>query len=381
MPLPSTSLLAIQNKVRLLTRSPSVAQLTVNALNEYINTFVLYDFPEHLRLFNLRETFTFTTNPFQDVYYIDIASYGGAANASSNPLYNFKNEYLTVHPPVYIAGFNSFYSQSREQFFNIYPKINSISHIAALGDGATLSFSGIVNTTQSIIPSNMVQQIVLLKDNVTFASVDIYGNACTLIDIPILDATTGNPTIFGQLVPPFNTANPPAQLLLSTPYMSDPGFPITNYINYLTGQFVITFTTPPAIGAQINSETVPQITSLPQALLFYDNQFTVRPVPDKPYRVNFEVYVLPTALLQNGQSPDLNEWWQYIAYGAAKKVLEDRTDMDTVNAIMPEFKKQEALCQRRTIVQYTNERTATIYTEQTGSGGGTGGWGVGGGSF
>ena len=38
--------------------------------------------------------------------------------------------------------------------------------------------------------------------------------------------------------------------------------------------------------------------------------------------------------------------------------------MDTVNQLMPEFKKQELLVQRRTIVQQTSERVATIYTQQ-----------------
>ena len=78
-----------------------------------------------------------------------------------------------------------------------------------------------------------------------------------------------------------------------------------------------------------------------------------------------------------GSIPELEEWWQYIAYGAAKKVFEDRMDLESVQSIMPEFKKQEMLCQRRTIVQNTNERTSTIYTEQTGVTSGGWGWGSG----
>jgi hypothetical protein len=50
-------------------------------------------------------------------------------------------------------------------------------------------------------------------------------------------------------------------------------------------------------------------------------------------------------------------------------------DMDSVTMIMPEFKKQEALCLRKTIVQNTNERVATIYTESNGTNGANGfGW-------
>ena len=82
--------------------------------------------------------------------------------------------------------------------------------------------------------------------------------------------------------------------------------------------------------------------------------------------------------MATSDSPALNEWWQYIAYGAAKKIFEDRLDMDSVQLILPEYKKQEALCLRRTLVQYANERTMTIYTEQTQPGRGYGGWGWGG---
>jgi len=52
-------------------------------------------------------------------------------------------------------------------------------------------------------------------------------------------------------------------------------------------------------------------------------------------------------------------------------------DLESVQLILPEYRKQENLCNRRSIVQYTNERVATIYTESTGNGGfgnGGNGW-------
>ena len=44
-----STLAQIQTKVRRLTRSISEQQLSTTELNNYINTSVLYDFPEHLR--------------------------------------------------------------------------------------------------------------------------------------------------------------------------------------------------------------------------------------------------------------------------------------------------------------------------------------------
>src|SRR5207247_3598233 len=102
----------------------------------------------------------------------------------------------------------------------------------------------------------------------------------------------------------------------------------------------------------------PYVPSLPLAVLFYDTTFTLRPVPDMAYRVQMDCFIQPTALLANNQQPGLQEFWQYIAYGAAKKVFEDRMDIESVQLILPEYRKQENLILRRTIVQKTNHSTS-----------------------
>ncbi|HVW99263.1 MAG TPA: hypothetical protein VHA52_02315 [Candidatus Babeliaceae bacterium] len=373
---PGNSLASIQQKVRRLTRSPSEAQLTTDDLNNYINTCVLYDLPEHLRMFNLHRRFKFWTNPYQDVYYTNTAGYGNASAANQQLLYDFQNEYLTINPPLYVAGFQSFYTQSREEFFQIYPNITNISQIGAPGDGITTTFSGVVTNAQgAILSPGQSQQTCFVKREVLFGSVDVNGNGTSLVDVPVLDSTTGQPTIYGNLYNPNSDAyqqalaNPP---LATVPYIND--VLSNNYINYVTGQYVITFPVAPGVGQQINSQTVQVQVSLPQAVCYYDNTFIVRPVPDQPYEINFEVYVRPAQLLQTNSVPELQEWWQYIAYLAAKKIFEDRMDLESVQMIMPELNKQERLCLRRTIKQITNERSPTIYTEQTGGPGGNYGW-------
>ena len=94
-----------------------------------------------------------------------------------------------------------------------------------------------------------------------------------------------------------------------------------------------------------------------------------------------EVYVQPTALLDATTEPALKQMWQYIAYGAAKKVFEQRMDLDSVQMIMPEFKQQERFVLRRTIVEQVNERTATIYTQINNLRYGWNGWNYGNGPF
>lgn len=343
-----SSLQAIQTKVRRLTRSPSTDLLSDADLNQYINTFVLYDFPEHLRLFNLKQNFSFYSSAFTDTYSTTTAN-------PNDPLYNFKNRYITTHKPVYIAGYLSFFSQSEQEFYGVYPRFASIQQ-AGSGDGATTTFTGVINLQQNTpaVAANTVQNLYLLQNNVLFNSLDINGNTLTLIDQPISVYT-------GNLIVPNNI------------------IAINGSINYMTGEFTLIFPTPPAAGAIINSQTVQYTPSRPLMMLYFADQFILRPVPDQSYKIEMEVYVRPTELLSTNQSPDLEQWWQYIAYGAAKKVLEDRMDFETVQLIMPEFKEQELLVQRTTIVQRTKQRSATIYTNQVNGWNFQGGWGWGGG--
>ena len=336
-----TTLVAIQNKVRKLTRNMTENALSTSDINQYINTFVLYDFPEHLKLFNLRQTFSFYCEAFIDEY--DPATY-----SAPNPLYDFNNKYFVVEPPIYVAGYQTAFMESRQQFFGVYPKLVSVASIGIDGDGSTTTFSGFINTQQANTPPNLMQNLCLLRNNILFDSIDSSGNSMSLIDYP-LSVTTGALGIPG--VP---------EVSLPSPYGS---------INYLTGAFTVIFPNPPAAGQFINSQSVLMQPARPQTMLFFDGKFTLRPVPDQAYKVNIEVYAQPTELLSNSQSPDLKEWWQVIAYGAAIKVFQDRMDLESVQQIMPEFNMQRLLVQRRTIVQQTSQRASTIYAQDNNAAG------------
>ena len=343
----NSTLEAIRKKVRRLTRTLSENQLSTADLDEYVNTFVLYDFPEHLRLFSLRKTFTFTTNVGQDTYPTDPA----LVIDPTNPLYDFKNTYITVHEPVYIAGYRAFYSQSRDQFYGIYPFTNTVSgNTGVVGDGITTTFTGQAPFTLASTPTTA--GTVLLQNHVFITAISTAGVSMTLTDMPVVQASSG-----------FRTQNGNLYVVGSVPTTAPTVIDATNTINYTTGAFTVTFPAAPGASQPIVSQTRPSGTSRPEALLYFDDVFIVRPVPDQGYQIQFEAYVRPTELLSSSQEPGLQQWWQYLAYGAAKKYFEDQQDLDSVALIMPEFKQQERLVLRRTLVQQSNERVATIYTE------------------
>ncbi len=323
----NSTLDAVILKVRRLTRSPNQNTLSEATIIEYINTFIQYDFPEHLRLFSLKTTLEFYTQP-------NIDTYPPNTTVPTDPLFQFDQRYITFEGPVYIAGFEAQLSQSREEFFRIYPFVNSVVDTQLRGDGVTLVFAGTLG------------QIPMLQGQVVFTVLG--ANNVGLI---LTDGTTVLPSS------PVGLLTSPDGLNFGT-------------INYLTGAFTLTFATAPALNEPIFAETVPYVAARPNMLLYFHNTFFVRPVPDKAYKIIINAYIRPSELLAGNQSPELQQWWQYIAYGASKKIFEDRMDVDSVALIMPEYNKQERLVSRRTIVQQANERVATIYVNQTQSGSG-----------
>lgn len=329
-----SSLNAIRTKVRRLTRSPSESQLSTAQLDQYINTFILYDFPENIRLFSLRTLLTFYTQPGVDVYETN--------TIPNDPLNNFKNKYIAVHPPVYLAGIQGFYTQWRDVFYGYYPQTNTISDTLLRGNGGTGPFSSLVIQPPPVRPPLPF----ILQRSVNFNVVDTSGTSMIMVDTPISN-TVGNLRPPGvALVAPFDTTVDP-----------------NNNINYVTGRYTVTFPNPTQVQAPIWFEGILYQPGKPLAVLYYDDKFTIRPVPDKTYAIQFEVDIRPTELLAAGASPYLEQWWQYIAFMGAKKILEDRMDIDSVQLILPACKEQENLVLRTTLTQQANERTVTIYTQ------------------
>jgi len=240
------------------------------------------------------------------------------------------------------------FSQSREQFYNAYPNLNN-TELVGTGDGVTQIFAGTL-TAKPVVPGE-----------VSFTTIAVNGTKIAFVDTQDVDPATG------ELLP---TGTLDQDIL--------PGLG-AGTINYVTGAWqFITSPTPecPAAATPIYCQAVPYVAARPMSILYFEDKFIVRPIPDMPYRVELEAYIRPTELLNATDEPMLSQWWQYIAYGAAKKVFEDRMDMDSLQLIIPEYKHQERLINRKILVQQSNERVSTIFTEQ-GNGITGGGWGGG----
>lgn len=349
----------IRNKVRRITGRPSQAQLTDADLDNYINTFYLYDFPEHLRLESLRFNYQFVTQ-------------------ANIPVYDFDTSmFLTNMPPVYIAGYQSYMTQSRDNFFRVNPQLQFLqqtvySGTGIAGDSTLPQYQGQFLTNTPILTGFQPNPPGAYNTTLTTPTKSINWN--------VLVTGQGAPLASG-ITPWYTLVDDGIGNLVS---LDDPNntsggtYSPQGSINYLTGAidincFVVlntsTNTLEPVVipaGNPVNVQYIPYVASRPQSVAFYQDQFYVYPIPDQPYTVSFEAYKYPTQLLMSTDSPQLNEWWQTLAYGASDKIFADNADMENMAKFRPLLDEQMRLVLRRTIVQQTSERTATIYTEQSG---------------
>lgn len=323
-------LATIEYKIRQLVRSPSEIDLPQQQIYDNINTFIQYDVPSSLKLFNLHRPFTFYTIP-------NVADY---TTGTTPELADWKNKYPTTNPPVFVSGNRCTWTQSRTQFYNWWQFLNNTNNIAT-GDGSTQTYTGTITA------------FPILQGYVNFSALDTSELPMTLVDYPIT-------RVSGAL------GIPGTPQTLPSPYGD---------INYLTGDYTVNFPTDVGDGEIVRVQYVPYTSGRPSSILYYNNTFTLRPVPDKVYPVNLEVYVQPTEMIESGQHPELDQWWQYIAYGAAIKILQSRVDNDTVAQLVEEFKRQELMVLRTTIQQQGNNRTATIYSQPL-PWSGYSGWGI-----
>lgn len=338
----------IEENIRELTASPSQSSLTSAYIQNRVNIFSSSDFAYAIKLDQMRSVYTFYTEPYIDRYPLDV---------------NFNQG---VRSPVYVDGVPGNFSKAREEFYYMWPKFPTQSQ-PINGDGTTATFS-------------FTEPGPFLSKEVTLGGVAVAGNAISVADDGNgnLQLKVPNPVVSV----PAQTANPPQPGMYNR-NTGNPGlYTVTNIgtVNYVTGAFAITFPAGyiPASGTQMTLWVAQYNTGRPYSLLFWNNEFTVRPVPKLIHKVEVETYLTPVQFLQTTDSPILNQWVQYLSYGTAIEILRLRQDMEGVQNLMEGFKRQEALVLERQGTEEIGQRNRTIFAgNQQNYGGWYGGWGQG----
>ncbi|HMG16085.1 MAG TPA: ubiquitin-activating E1 FCCH domain-containing protein [Saprospiraceae bacterium] len=152
---------------------------------------------------------------------------------------------------------------------------------------------------------------------------------------------------------------------LFTPYVSG-GIATSNgnnLINYFTGEVNVIFPKAIPAGVNINAQCFYFQSGLPRGILFNNNTLTFRSPPDRQYLVQIDAYLSPAGYLATNQAVKFAYMAEYIARGAARKILSDTGDIEQFQFYEPLFREQEQLVWKRSQRQFTSDRTQTLYSQ------------------
>ena len=340
----------IITKIRKLTGSANNQQITDDEIKDYINSFYLYDLPAEFRSLKLKDKYTFNTIQGIDTYAFDSEHY----TTVDMPCYCAKREIKLFQDPWSFYGVN-YNWQFQTVFTYGSGSIGPYSGNALVGQNATNAILRSVNSQyQNAVlninyPAGYVQNI-LITANTTSGTLNVTDDG--LGNLNEIDSS-GNVTA-------------------------------TNIgtINYQTGAIAnLIFSQTIPGGNPIQIQYNPLQLSIPLSIMFFQNQFTLRPVPNQGYTIELVAYRQPTQALmaptnQTG-TPELNEWWELLAFGAAKKIYEDRLDPDGVMLMDKSLVERYTIAEARTYAQISTQSIQTIYSGQLMQNYGNTGWGFG----
>lgn len=377
---PSTSGWTTENilaKMRLLTGTPSSDQLTDDQLLAYANNYYVYTMPFELKEQIQNNYLNFKTIVGQDVY-------------------SFPSGYFTDSPGAYADGFPLIFYEDLDIFYQDWPQQYAVDNIAG-GDGTTSNFTGGLQNPPIIIGTVFITDgTQVLQDTATSTMTQIIAVGTgivsysgTLASFPIVPgsfvptntietftdngsgllvgSTGGTGTInytTGAWALTFSAAVATGLSIVATYDLATVGVGTlsgngTGTINYITGAYDVTFSVPPAASTTIYAKYQGYQGNRPQGVLFFNNEFKLRPVPDQVYQIQMQGFIVPTLLTlvdadsQQPTYPMQMEWGQLIAYGASLEIFSDRGDNANYDKYYPLFKRQENVALGRTIQQYT----------------------------
>lgn len=342
------------------------------------------DVDARMQLFDLKKKYQFQTTPGVDKYNMPLYDVQTESGGQSIGMYPVYQGFIS---PAYINGIQVPLQSQRSTFFNVWPNVVQNSTTGAIGDGTpgpyTITFpispgnqtpinvpvnsilrghvdmAGIIATGNNVDPP--VSSVFDTTIPVTSVESAVYITAMAADGSNIIVADSGQmlqgATNYGLLMTPgpapFGNAALPG------------GYSITsNTVNYFTGVVTVTFPVNIPSGIAINAEWYFYQTGLPRAILFYNNTLTLRSPPDRQYLVELDAYLSPAAFLNTEEAIPFGYMAEYLARGAARKILSDTGDVEQFQFYEPLFKEQELLVWKRSQRQFTNDRTQTIYSQR-----------------
>ena len=380
--------------VRRIIKTPSNAVISDELIIDYINRFWIMDVDARMQLFDLKTKYQFQTTPAVDKYNMPLYNPQISPTGSNQLIAPFP-VYQGFLSPAFINGVPVFLETQKDVFYRTWLNVIQNLQVVAVGNGGPGPYNiqlPILSNTNPLNPP--VQGILRGHVDITGiiatgANIDppLTSNGSATIAIPQIPTTSVDSQVFitsigadgsnvvvadsGQ----FLLGNVNYGLLMqpgAAPYgnaiLPDDGInprysTTSNTINYLTGEINVIFPVAIPQGVNINVQCRYFSTGLPRSVLFYNNTLTLRSPPDKQYLVELDAYLTPAAFLSTGSALPFGYMAEYIARGAARKILADTGDVEQFQFYEPLFREQENLVWKRSQRQWTATRTQTIYSQ------------------
>jgi len=352
------------------------------------------DVDARVQLYDLKTKYQFQTTPGVDKYNMPLYSVQTQPGPQTIGMYPV---YQGLIPPSYINGIQVPFQTQKNQFFNIWPNVVQNLGVVGTGNGTagpyTLNF-GLLPAQQSPNPpldgflrghidisgiiATGVNQDPPIVNNLSFAGALALVPTTSIesqVYITSIDATGANVIVadsgfflqgnvnYGMLMTPGPA--PFGNAVLPGGYSTT-----ANTINYFTGIVNVEFPVVIPQGHNISAQCFFYQSGLPRGILYYNNVLTLRAPPDEQYLVEVEAYLSPAAFLNTGAAIPFGYMAEYIARGAARKILSDTGDIDQFQFYEPLFREQETLVWKRSQRQWTSSRTESIYSQGFGQGAG-----------
>lgn len=376
--------------MRRILKTPSNESISDSLLIDYINRFWINDVDARIQVFDLKTKYQFITTPGVDkynmpLYDIQVESPGAGNSPDDISFYPVYQGFLS---PCYINGIDVGLQTQKQGFFNIWPNIVQQNQAVAIGDGTAtytiqlpilpaapppnppinalvrghVDMAGIIATGVNVDPPNgpdfnLSIPVTSVEARVFITSIGADNQNVIITDSGQFLDTNQN---YGLLMKPGNApfGNQPLGVGTNGLYSTT-----QNTINYLTGTINVTFDVAIPSGNNINVNCFFFQSGLPRAILFYNNVLTLRSVPDQQYLVELDGYLTPTAFLNSASAVPFGYMSEYIARGAARKILSDTGDAEQLQFYEPMFREQESLVWKRSQRQWTATRTQSIYSQ------------------
>lgn len=346
------------------------------------------DVDARIQLFDLKTNYSFQTIPGIASYNMplyDVQIEPGTQTIASFPVYQ------GFMMPAFVNGIQVPFYTEQNSFWNLWPNYTQFLNPAAVGDGTAgpytislaqspaipghLDMSGVIayindgNTNQDPIfttnfpldSTNTYIQIptTSFDPGVYFTATAANGQLIEVCDSGVFLSSSTNSDLYGLLMQPGNA--PMGNKPLTGGYSTT-----INTVNYTTGVATVIFPEAIPAGNNINAECLFFQPGLPRAILYYNNSITIRPTPDISYNIKMQAYLTPAAFLNTGAAVPFGYMAEYIARGAARKILADTGDIEQFSFNEQFFREQEILVWKRSQRQMTANRTATIFSDLQG---------------